>query len=230
MTKHEVSKFSMYKTVFQVLKNNQGEFKNIPALNSSIDDLEKNLNEIAVIDNKYQNIGKGNTAKKDNTKDEIVDSLIKVSGVLYVTGRSLKNENLKEISDLCYSDLRKMRGNDLINKANLIIENANANIEKMKTIHTDIDSEIKILAGKIEEFDAAMNEKETKNIESHTARLDLNELFIETDDMVCGDMDTLIELIKTKNPDLYKQYQTARVIRDLHGKKHKKEEEITVPV
>jgi hypothetical protein len=223
MNKKESNKYSMYRYVCEVLKENKNLFSGIPALITSAESFEKCFSEISEIDARLTNAAKGTSFEKQNTEDDLSDSVVKIGGILYVAGIALKNEKLKAVSSVTYTELKRMRENDFLQKAKLIFKNSEENFQTLKTMHTGIEDEIRELEQNLIEYEKAMNEKGGKSAESHAARTALDAAFEKADSILKEQLDNLVELLRAKNPDFYNAYISSRVIKDL-GMRKKKEE------
>jgi hypothetical protein len=225
MKKTEENKFSMFKSVYEVLKENKDAFAEIPAFAVSFGGFEKCLNDISHLDNKYATVSVGKARDKEIAQEELLESLVCVGGILYIAGRNKKDENIKATSNVTFSGLKRLRDNDILRKAKLICDNAKSMTEFLKTLHTGIDSEITALDERITKYDLSINSKETKNAESHAARAALDKVIENADEILNEEFDNLIEVIRGKNPDIFNKYKSARVTKDL-GYRKKKEETI----
>jgi hypothetical protein len=88
-------------------------------------------------------------------------------------------------------------------------------------MHTKIEDEIKELADTLFVYEKRVNTKESKTHESHIARTNLDTAFDNADEILKDELDTFMELVRTKNNDFYNQFQAARVVKDLGIKKAK---------
>ena len=180
--------------------------------------------KIADIDTRFKSSSKGKALDKQNAQGDVIDTLLKIAGVLYVLGKNQKNENLKALSSVTVSGLKKMRDNDILLKAKNILQNAKSNQAALKNLDTDIDADVAELDAGITNYENAMNTKEVKTTESHASREALNTAFIKADDILNEELDNLMEVIRKKIPDLYNQYKSARNIKDLGIRKSKTSE------
>jgi len=221
MNKNEESKFSMYRAVLSVLKENVTVFSGTPALVKAVDAFGKVFESITGIDEKYLSVSKGKALEKQNAQEELIETLLKVGGVLFIDAKAKKDENLKILSTLSYSGLKRMRDNDFLTKAKNVLKNAQSATASLKTLHTDIETDIKELEKQVKAYENAANVKETKTAESHAGRTALDEAFDNADEILKDEIDNLIELIRTKNPDLYNKYLSARVVKYTGARKTK---------
>jgi hypothetical protein len=225
VTNYAENRFSMYRAVCALLKENEGQFSGIPGLSQALKELDKTCSLIIETDNRYKYIAKGATDAKRNAQHELVESILKTGGVMFVAGKKDENDNLKKISDVTYSGLNKMRDTELLGKGRIIFENAKTYQDRLKTINSDIEAEIAELEKHLTDFDKTLNSRDTKTSESHTAHQELETILDKADDIVNDEIDNLMEGLKTKNSTLFNDYHRTRLIKDLGIRAAKKEEE-----
>jgi hypothetical protein len=224
MNKKEANKYSMYRSVCEVLKNNEKLFTDIPAMTTAADSFKNYFSEIAKIDDRFMSVAKGTTKEKIITHEKLESSVIKISGLLFVTGKKINNENLKELTNITHSDIKIMRADVFIQKSKNILNNAKAFLSTLKTMDNNIDAEISDLEENINHYENAVNMKESKSAESHSTKNSLEKSFKTADEILKDEIDRYIELVKEKYPDFYDQYIKARTIKDLGIKRTKKTE------
>lgn len=204
----------MYQGVATVLDEGKDTLAKIPALVELHEEFQQVLDQISEKDKKYLNVSKGATADKDEAEDKLIEALVTVSASLYVYARRSKQENIKSLSRIRPSALKKMRDSELAQKALTIYETANEHKEQLSKYGVD-QAIVDGLKTKITNFENAMGTKESKFAESKAARQELGELFDVADDVLKEDLDYLVELTKDHSPEFYNKYQAARVIKDL---------------
>jgi hypothetical protein len=226
MNKREETKYSMFRAIDEVFKKNEKMTAVIPALNESIAEFRKYFYNLSELNEQYLSVAKGANSEKHNAQEIMIEEIVKIKGILYVLSRKIKDENLKAVADQSITDLRKMRTNDMLSRAKILLQKTNEFIDKLKVMYPGIDEDIKKFAEVIDNYEKALGSKENKNQEGHLARKNLELAFSEIDEIVNEDIDNLMEIVKGKDPDFYNQYQDARTIRDL-GSRKKKDEPVT---
>jgi hypothetical protein len=221
MNKYQSNKYSMYRAVNEVLKNNESLFSGIKRFKESEKEFEKCFDNIEKISAVNKTVSKGLVINKENAGYELADSLLKVGGVLYIAAIDMKKENLKSIAKVNGSELKRMRINDFILKSKDILNYSKSNIDSLKKIHEGIESEINELEIKLNIYESILKTKEHKTVERISSKIILKEEFKKTDYILKNELDKLIELVKTSSIDFYQQYKAARVIKDL-GVRRKK--------
>jgi hypothetical protein len=221
MTKIEKNKFSMYLSTESILDNYQTDITSRQMLKESADKFTNITKEIREKDNKYLNVKKGSTAGKDSAKDALIEELMVKVGALHILARKLGDDNLKEITDVTRSDLRELRDPELLLKAGMIHEHFKDYIEDLKK-NGITDQSLIELEKAVSNYEDAINKKDAKQAESKTSRKDLSELFELADDILKNELDRSMEFVKKDNPEFYKNYKSARLIKDLAKPRTKK--------
>lgn len=221
MTRRQLNKFSMYRAVNEVLSGNETSLTAIKALYDTSKNFEQLFSTIEEIDRTKSTVSKGITIEKDNAGLELANSLVKISAVLFAYGKKTKNENMKSISKIKLYELKRMRITNFIKNAKNILKYAKPVLQQMKELNGEIEEEYKIAETNLISYENSLNNKEYKTTERISAISSLSKEFQKADIMLKEDLDTLIELIKDKYPDIYRQYKAARVIKDLGVRKKK---------
>ncbi|MBN2547368.1 MAG: hypothetical protein JXB50_16310 [Spirochaetes bacterium] len=224
MTKREINKYSMYKSLLTVLNGSKEKIVNIEGLKTSSDELTAVTAEISETDIRYKNLTKGARDDKYSSKESLITSLLKTANVLYVYAKKNDNFPLKEKSDLTESGLKKIRENELLQKAKTVVETAEQNAGETAAIHKEFSEELKKLKESLTVYEASIGSHSSKTTEKQASREALTEAFKKADDIIKEQLDPLIELIREKEIDLYNQYYAARTIKDLGVRKAVKED------
>lgn len=214
MDKRENDRFQMYKSIEEFLQANETVTKNIPGFQNSMSDFKESLVDIAKKDNQYQIIAEGSTADKETAEDEMIDVLVKLCSLIYVFARRTKNEQLKAISKVTPSGLKYMRDADLLQRAKAIHEAMEENkvaMEPYQITQEHMDD----LKAKIDVYEKKSNVKENKFAERKNARQELGAGFVEANEILVEELDTLVEYIKDAHAEFYGEYQAARLINNV---------------
>jgi hypothetical protein len=221
MNKYQSNKYSMYRSVNEVLTSYKSYFAKIKRLSEAAVKFGNYFTEIEKTSAINETISKGYAGNKTIAGNELADSLIKVAGVLYIAASDMKNDNLKSLAAINMSELRKMRINHFVIRAKEIFKQSKENISLLLNIHENIEAEIRELEKKINNYENILKTKEKKSAEKISSTNMLKEEFKNSDYILNNELDKLIELVKTENTDFYNQYKAARSIKDLGIKKKK---------
>ncbi|MBN2545784.1 MAG: hypothetical protein JXB50_08310 [Spirochaetes bacterium] len=226
MTKRETNKYTMYKSLMTVLNGKKEKIEVVEGLKTASEELSEIIAKISETDNMYKNLTKGARDDKMSSKEALSASILKTANVLYVHAKKTDNFPLKEKSDFTRSELKRIRENELLQKAKIVVENAEQNAGEITSIHKDFNDELKNLKELLTAFEESIGKQSSKSTEKQASREALTEEFKTADDIIKEQLDPLIELIREKDIDLYNQYFAARTIKDLGVRKAVKEEEI----
>lgn len=214
MIKREENKYSMYQGIEKILNEEEGAVATIPAFTESIKNFREALQNISLKDQQYQNASKGASSAKKTAEEELIESLIVSSAALYVLARRNQDETLKALSKVSPSSLRKMRDNDLLQRAISISKAVTANQEQLPNFGVNKEA-VEDLKTKVATYEDLVESKEDKTAESKAARQELGEFFDQADEILYEELDSMVELIKNNDSDFYNRYQAARVIKDI---------------
>ena len=214
MDKRENDRFQMYKSVEEFLAKNGKITKEIPGFENSFTDFKQSIDEIEKKDNEYQITAEGSTQEKENAEDAMIDVLVKLCSLVYVFARRSRNEQLKAISKVTPSSLKYMRDADLLQRAKALheqmVENKTA-MEPYKITQDDIDK----LKATIDAYEERSNTKENKFAEKKSARQELNARFINANEILSEELDSLVDFIKDTHAEFYGKYQAARLVNEV---------------
>jgi hypothetical protein len=121
---------------------------------------------------------------------------------LFIYARKTGNGNLKAISEVTRSGLERLRDLELFQKAKAILENFSDNIEEMKK-NGMTDQSLAELDVAVNDYGTAIGNKDSKQVEGKAIRKDLDASLMKS------------KILKNEIPELYNQYKTARIIKDL---------------
>ena len=197
----------MFKAVEEVLLSSEETLSSTPALSLVFKDFQKLLGEINEVDNKYKLVSEGAAAKKDKSEDDLIDALLAVAGVVYIYARRNDDEQLKAMTRLTSSSLKKMRDADLLQ----MIEDKFQELKKFG-LERDI---LKDLQQKVSNYENASDSKDAKFGQSKAARQELTEIFEQANEILNEELDTVMDFVKTKDSSLYKDYHATRSIKDV---------------
>lgn len=223
MDKQESNKFYMYRAVLTVTSEFASEVQNVPALATCVNDFTNSVKTIEKQDQVYQNAAKGATAAKHKIADELIEQTMILGNPLHVYGIENGNNNLAEIASVTESALKRLRESALLQKGKAIIEQLEP-LQNNLSAYGIKQELISRYNETITAYDKAMNHKDSKHIETVSAREALHGAFNTTDNILNQKLDKLMEIMKINNKEFYNRYQQARVIKDL-GTRHLKSDE-----
>jgi hypothetical protein len=220
MKNSEENTLHMFKDVVAVLVANSSITAAIPQFSVSKDEFTDLIADIDEANQLLINAAEGKTDEKTNAEEELENLLIVFCGKFFVYARRKKNEELKSLTNINDSALKKLRDRELIDKAELIQRKAadhNADLVQYGITET----EITLLDTKIKAFEAKIGEQGTGYSGRGGARKSLNTLFADANGILKEELDGMMESFYETNPDFYNQYISARGIKNL-GIRHRK--------
>lgn len=225
MTKREINKFIMYKSLMTVLDQNREKIKEIEGIKTIAEELAGAISGISETDTRFKSLSKGAASVKYSSKDSLISAVLKTGNVLYVYAKRAGNLPLKEKSELTESGLKRLRDSELLQTVKIIIENAEQTAAEISSFHKTFNDELKNLKEQFTAFEGSINNLSSKSTEKQATREALTEAFKKADDIIKKQLDPFIELIREKEVNLYNQYYAARTIKDLGVRKVKAEGE-----
>jgi acetolactate synthase regulatory subunit len=200
---------------------------NIPIIIAVVRQLEE---IIAVIRQTAQQqagiITQGFTVEKNKAINQLVAQCMKVVNVLYVYAFRNNNQQLLSKMSINKRMLYNRHDNEILTLAkNIAAETAN-HISMLMDYGLE-SSELDILNENITAFENLISKPQITVGERKIHTENLKQLFSEADSILYDQLDKLVTLFKTSDPDFYNLYNTARQIINT-SKRSKKETETKV--
>jgi hypothetical protein len=213
MTNYQRIRLNMYLSV-RNLKNIFGEsIKKISKYESASDQLQKDIDQIQQVSEQQGINKKGITVDKNKLKTNLVTLTLKYSGKISIFAIAKNNETLLHEVRLNESDLNKIAGVILRDKARIIYDRVQANLENLKEQGINEETQKKFLDS-INAFNNALSTPRTSIAERRLATQKLAVLFKSADDTL-EIMDLASQSAKDEQPDFYYAYKAARKLVDL---------------
>ena len=213
MNKTEKNKVTMYYAVNAVLFNYQHTIDSFPPLATSVTSFRYYLNEI--MERAQEVAGTvGSIAAKYNALDDMTERTCHISNALYSLGKRTGNEKIKGISKLSFSDICRLRENELVQHCTAIHTLAETSADEL-ALYTITQNQISALGQSINTYRHYANSNDTGFTGDNAPREVLSNLFADTDELLREDIDTMVELLKNNNINFYNQYNAARTIRTI---------------
>lgn len=220
MNSNESNKYSMYMGTVRLLGSNQTKTGTIPAFAESYQKLSSLVDQIQVKDKERMGKTPGRVAAKDELADAMVTATVIVAAAVAAYARKKGNTQLKEAIHIHESHLRHARGSEQVNRAKLTYDLA-------KGIGNDLASVaitpamLGELKSRIAAFEESLKDVSTGVAERVGARSMLSELYVQADDVLKEEIDPMMQIFRSSDPEFYNEYRSVRVIKDL-GVRHAK--------
>lgn len=208
------NKFTMYKAVQSLLDANTAKLSPITALTPLIADFKDRIVAIQAKDDLANTADAGNTSTKTNDEAALISDAVTIAAALYALGASTNDEHLKELSKVTKSSLKNLRDTQLTTQVTNIKNLADANSAELAG-YGITPAMITDLNDKITAFDASLGARELGSNISSTAFQQLEVMFKETDLLLKEQMDKIMGIFRTSDPQFYGEYIQSREIIDL---------------
>lgn len=213
----------MFKTVNQELEN----YKNVWATNEGfaevVTDFKAYLSGIEETRGPANTSTTGITEDKNAIRDELIDSIMEISGPFVTMASRMGNNNLKSKVAYTDSELEGMTEGELVKTgkelAALAVQYKDT-LVKYDVSDSDIDQLKQLADGygiKIAEPRGAVTERMSANEK-------LNLLFAQTSTLLKEQLDGMVDKYRRKHTDLWNAYFNARKLVD-YGIRHDKKQE-----
>jgi len=207
--------------------NNMVTFNAIPALAKAIGKLDQLVTAIKAKTNEMNNTTVGKTAAKHTAEDDMIEILVPVANALYSIGKEKKLPDVMEQADLTERSLRRLRDTDLAMKADAIVVLTGKYTAELAEYGFDA-AKVALVKTRVDTYAASIGIRESSVGEHSGARIALMQMYDQADELLNDDLDRLMELIRSSEPQLYSQYFALRSVKEL-GVVHRKETPAPAP-
>lgn len=213
MTRNEINRYDMMKSVEELFTENASLIENYPQLSQAHAKLRALCNEIFTVNSQQSVTTKGITAQKTEKRTELTTTLIKVIDALKAHAAATGDVKLKAESNFSASDINRLRDNDLA-----VLSQSIYTLAKPLAAHLALwnISETKIDALETQRQIVMQKTPVIRNVRATSAQAtkELKEKFKETTSLFKNTIDPMMLPFKTINPAFYGKYRNARVIID----------------
>lgn len=216
MQRRETNQVTMMQSVVTVFGEHQETVKSYEPIAESSTRLEQSVVTVEACDREYTEITTGITTAKRNAKSAVVELTLHVSRALNALAVKTGNEPLKAETHISRSRLNQSRESVMMQYCIRISGISREYAEELNPYGITSDT-IGQLDAAIEQMKAAIAEQVIKAAERKTARKRLTEAVNTALRILKTELDTLIELVKEKDRELYDHYMAVRGIRNLGG-------------
>ncbi|MDR1089641.1 MAG: hypothetical protein LBL79_01085 [Prevotella sp.] len=225
MNDRQNAKITMYQTVYNTCTGFASVYTNVPAFINTLEALNKGIRQIREVEKQQVDaLSKGATQAKTSVEEALIQSLLKVSGTLYVYAFETGNKELAAKMNLNKSQLFRMEDNTLLVTASEIASKAAEAVTALTNFGIG-SAELTELAEHIAEYESLIVKPRTVIGEHKLHTANLTRLFAETDSLLYDKLDKLINLYKVSSPDFYNSYKNARNVINLSIRRRKPEGE-----
>jgi len=211
----------MYEGVWTLFGKNAEIVNSVPMLKSSVDEFGTTLAAIHQKSSEVTTATTGKVAMKYQAEDDMLALLLPIASGLFVYAKKKGNAELMEKARVTEYVLRRIRDTELAGIAENIAALAEENTANLSTtnITSDMIADLKI---QVDAYRQALGIRERSVAERKGARITVQDQFYKIDDILEEEIDTAMELIRTKYSRFYNEYFGLRVVKDT-GIRHKPE-------
>lgn len=212
MKTKQTNKLNMHFALRNFKRRNEAEAALIPKFNENCDLLLQSTDELQALSEAQ---GKGRTGiklDKDVLRRNLVDLCLKYSNKLAIL--SLQKENYTLLKEIQFrqSQFRNMKGTKVVEKAQLIYNSVQANLNELADQEITADTQ-KEFNEAIIAFNNFLSMPRTVIAERRKVTLRISEIF-SVSDKYLKMMDFAVESARKEHPDFYNNYKTARMLVD----------------
>lgn len=212
----QTRKLNMLMAVRNFKRQNEAEAGQIHKFGDTFDLLMGTVDELQIVSEMQGKERTGLTIDKNLLKKELIKQCLKNSDKLAIFSLQKENNTLLNETHFRESQFRNMKGIKLIEKAQLIYNNVQANLENLAEQGLSVETQ-KTFMGTITAFNNFLSMPRTAIAERRKATMKINELFKATDKYL-RIMDLAIESVKTDHSDFYNNYKAARTLVDISSR------------
>ncbi len=218
MTDPQENKLSMYISVQTVVKKHNTVWSGLPAYVTAFGEFEGVIQSIQ--DTRLVQEGDISGVPKDKAqaKEAAIQKAIEVASAVYAYAAKNNNNTLKGKVNYSVSELRKSRDTVLIDRLQVIHNEANNIVGSLGDYGIDA-ADLTALQGLIDAYENLVEEPRGAITNRSEATAALPGLFDQGDGLLNEQLDKLMEQFKQNNPKFYVRYFNTRLIIDL-GVRH----------
>jgi hypothetical protein len=217
MDTKQLNKQAMYGAVSKVLSGNSALWSGNQGFARQVAALDGVRDAIETLAAAQESVRTGITADKQRITGLLINTTLTVAGALAAWASENNNEEVRAKADFSESDLRKLRDQQIGDRArevhSLATEHAAALGEfgvgplALETLQTRIDA-----------YDAVVGAPRDAQVKTKTVTEAIKEQFALGDAILKERLDKLIEQFRDAHPGFYSDYQNARAILDRGGR------------
>jgi hypothetical protein len=212
MRTKQTNDVTMFKTVDDYLDSYNAVWNTMAAFVTADQSLK---DKISAIDTaaQEQEAPSGAADAKEAARDDLEDVLFLTCEALGVLAHQSNDHDLLALTDVTATSLDKMPADELINRATLVLERANARKTELATLHVT-QANLDELAQSLNSFSTLKNQPRTASVQRTIQTQSLETLIREAKAILRDEIDRLVNLFSRSNPEFVAGYKNARVIVD----------------
>jgi hypothetical protein len=213
MRRHQKNKYLMLDAVASYLSGNQSVTANIPVIAENTARLISIQDTIRSYEELQSNAARVAVAKKAAARQKAQFAGVAFAGKLYSLGIQTGSTELRKKYEVTISDFREDRDVILATRLIAIKDDVLENLDALGPHGVNRETYDEF-SGIVDNYVTAVGKKETSYAERSAAVKSIDSLFNDAS-LVLKTLDRLIEEYRTKNPNFFNGYKSARGIRNL---------------
>lgn len=218
MNQNEENRFNMYNAVDAVFESNAEVVTQLPALGEVQTDLHSLIEQIKIKNGELAKATEGKTSEKSKAVDELIAAAVPAASA--VKAYSARNSllELKAVVDYSGNQMKRMTQAELPIKIKNIKDAAQGVLTFLDK-YGITQAKLDVIDAKLAALAAASGSKDAGFADRSALREALYKLFDSVDLLLKEEADEIAAVLKEQQPDFYNRYFSARVIKDLGGKR-----------
>ena len=213
MTAKQEAKLNMYHAVVTFCDDNTAIVTTVPAFETALTAAKTKLAAIVTTAQLEAQVIAGIAMDKEQLRSNLCQQARDMASVVFAYASSINNNELKEQVNFSFTDLRRLRDDQLAPVAQNIYNAANDNLVALATYGITAPI-LTTYQDSIDDYQAVVPGPRNATSLRATYKANLKTLFADTDTILKLQMDKIAVQFKTTNPDFYNTYVNNRIIVD----------------
>jgi hypothetical protein len=210
MDARQKAKFNMRRAVEQHLDENTEIIAAVPAFPTALGKLKTFNTRIAAAAGLQETPRTGVAKDKQTRKDELIENALKVIKPARAHASEVGDNTLRDEVDYAFTDLNRLRDEQLAPRCQVIHDRAAALLEEMKAFGLT-SAKLAALQTAIDDYSAETPKPRAARAETSVQTDNLEDLFSESKKVLIQ-MDDMIDNFKDDHPDFVAKYKKLREI------------------
>ncbi len=213
MTDRQNARFSMFTVVDTVFDANAATVATVAALATAHSNLKAKIAALSSTAEEQQMVTNGITPDKNFTRDTLRNNTVTIAGLLYAYATSVNDIILQARSKITYSDLKNLKDDELVERAQTIHDDAFANLAQLPPFGITAAT-LTAFQNLIDIYETKAPAPRAKQSEKVALTEQVKTLIKETDSLLKDTVDKLMLNFKTTDVEFYNTYIAAREVID----------------
>jgi len=217
MSRKERNKMLMYKSVHALLHAHPEKLRRVPVFQELKTELLELIDQIELLEKGFMRVAPGRSGDRIQTEEKAFDLLIPVCFALYSYARKTADEGLMAKTLFHENNLRTMKSEELLSKADALAEEAFAH-EKDLAPYGICREIVREMQACVRAHTGTLDSRCAGIAAFLRARGAMTLLFEQADELLEEDMDRVIEIFRQSETKFYNQYFSVRDAHETIGR------------